>query len=115
MKVIMSTSDAQSVFMVPALKQINSTVQIVGGDPTLPNLDYVSKGQIEHATVMWGPALLLGYETVDEMARLAAGQPAVKEDYPMQLVTTASIGNPNKVWSSLGNYAKAYQKLWGVR
>ncbi len=112
MKMVMALSDAQALFMVPALQQIQSKVQIVGADGTGPNIQFIKNGQVEVGSVLWGPSDLLGYEIVDEMARLAAGQPAVAEQYPSRLVTTENIGDPSTIWASLGDYVGAYKALW---
>jgi ribose transport system substrate-binding protein len=112
MKAFLPTTDAFSLGMVPALEQVNSKVPVVGEGPTDPNFQSMAKGQNEKGTVVWSSTDLLGYATVDQMARLAAGQPAVQQDYPSKLVTSDTLGDPNDPWPTLEERITAYKDLW---
>jgi ABC-type sugar transport system substrate-binding protein len=112
MKAFLPTTDAIALGMVPALEQVSSEVPIIGSNATEPNLEFVANGQNEVATMIWSSPELLGYATVDQVARLAAGQPAVQEDYPSKLVTADSLEDPEDPWPELEERVTAYQDLW---
>jgi ribose transport system permease protein len=112
MKAFLATTDAIALGMVPALEQVSSKVPVIGGNATEPNLEFVANGQNEVATMIWSSPELLGYATVDQAARLAAGQPAVQEDYPSKLVTADTLEDPKDPWPVLDERVTAYQDLW---
>jgi ABC-type sugar transport system substrate-binding protein len=126
LKVIITAGDDFSNPMVPALKSINSKVLLISTFAgTQQNLQYLADGNIAGSVVDLPPEAV-AYMNIDALARAIAGQPQFNEhggeveDRGQVLLTqqtpdpTTALSATGTVWAALGDYAQAFQKVWGV-
>ena len=109
-----------TAYQLPTVRQQNSEVGVytyLGGKPTL---EAVEKGEINAVVVdplNWG-----GWEAIDSVARLFAGQEPggdgmaqrlLSKDNVKEALTTAA---PNGFWDADGfDYRGEFEKLWGLK
>lgn len=109
-----------TAYQLPTIRQQNSEVGVytyLGGKPTLEALE---KGEIKAIVVdplVWG-----GWEAIDSVARLFAGQEPGGDGMAQRLLSqdnvqeALSTAAPNGFWDADGfDYKGEYEKLWGLK
>jgi ribose transport system substrate-binding protein len=108
-----------TAYQLPTIRQQNSDVGVytyLGGKPTLEALE---KGEIKAVVVdplVWG-----GWEAIDTVARVFAGQEPEGDGMPLRLLTKENVAEalttaaPNGFWDADGfDYKGEFEKLWGL-
>jgi ribose transport system substrate-binding protein len=109
-----------TAYQLPTIRQQNSDVGVytyLGGKPTLEALE---KGEIKAVVVdplVWG-----GWEAIDSVARVFAGQEPNGNGMPLRLLTKDNVAEalstaaPNGFWDADGfDYKGEFEKLWGLQ
>jgi ribose transport system substrate-binding protein len=113
--IVYTPYDGAASFLKQGLKQSGidlSKSSMVGFDSNLPNLDDIRNNGYEKAT-MGFPLEWLGYQGVDDMNRLLAGQTVPAFDTLKKLITKANV-QPSGAWEGdFPGFRDAYKQSWG--
>jgi ribose transport system substrate-binding protein len=110
---IISAYDALALYLIPGLKQANSTIPIVSQSGSPANMQFVKDGT-QYADLAFPDNQYIGWLAFDEVIRALAGQPAATEQVPAQLVIHGQSFNPNDPFPDFGDFASLFEKSWGV-
>jgi ribose transport system substrate-binding protein len=113
---IAPTFDYLCTFLVPALEAAGYTnkVKVISHDGNPTNINYIQKNEVQVADVALSPFGYQGWQTVDQIGRLMAGQPATDFASPVQLVSVDDQAAVGQLSASFGDYATGFKKLWGL-
>jgi ribose transport system substrate-binding protein len=110
---VIAQYDALGLYVVPALQQAGSSVPVVSQTGSEANLQFVAEGK-QYADLAFPDNRYIGWLAMDEMLRALAGQPAVQENLPCQLLIHGDSFTPANPFPNFGDYSAAFKKLWGV-
>ncbi len=118
---MIAVNDLYFDFAIPSLRTLgvppSGPPQMVsGGDGSVSAYERVRQGQYQTATIP-EPLNLHGWQAVDEMNRIFAGQPPSGYVTPVHLVTVDNIdfdGGPNNIFDPDNGYRDQYKKIWGI-
>lgn len=107
-------------FMAPALQAAGedgagAPHNISAGDGSESAFQRIQANQFQIGTVA-EPLRLQGFQTIDELNRALAGQPASGYAAPVHLFTPANVGSdrgPGGIYDPANGYEKVYRAIWG--
>lgn len=113
--------DSMVAIMEPAVATAQAPdVKVVSYNATKPTLTMLKDGKLVAGDV-GGMNAWLGWATMDQIARLLSGNPAVADtNIPHRIFTAQNIGSvdlakPEPSWYGTIDLAAEYQQLWGVK
>ena len=112
-----ATFDSAALFIVQGIDELGSEVSVIGANGNDANLDIIRAGGAQIADAAYPPGRYAGWQIVDQVGRLLAGEDAAQREFPVQMIDADNVGADNSIESvfpGLAGFEDEYRQAWGV-